>query len=92
MQTYQQVEIEERVGRLLDRVVAAAATKGPDQPIYRVAGIELGMVRDSIVAGRMHDRATLPRLRRVRETLALANDATPLSQAASAIITAVAGS
>jgi hypothetical protein len=82
--------LEGRVGRLLDHVLAAAEVRSPDQPIYRIAGAELELVRDAIAEGPLRDRATLPRLRRVREMLALVKDAAPLDQAVSAIIGAVA--
>jgi hypothetical protein len=83
-------DIEDRIVRLLDRLWRAADADSPDRPVYRAAGAELTAAYAALSAG-PDPRAALPRLQRVRHLLGLVKDATPLAEAASAIVTTIAG-
>ena len=83
-------DIEARMVRLLDRLWRAADADGPDRPVYRAAGAELAAAYAALGAG-PDSRAALPRLQRVRHLLSLVKDATPMAEAASAIVSTIAG-
>jgi hypothetical protein len=83
-------DLEARIVRLLDRLWRAADADSPDRPVFRAAGAELTAAFAALSAG-PDPRAALPRLQRVRHLLALVKDATPLAEAASAIVVTIAG-
>jgi hypothetical protein len=83
-------DIEARIVRLLDRLWRAADADSPDRPVFRAAGAELTAAFAALSAG-PDPRAALPRLQRVRHLLGLVKDATPLAEAASAIVVTIAG-
>jgi hypothetical protein len=83
-------DVEARIVRLLDRLWRAADADSPDRPVYRAAGNELAAAYAALSAG-PDVRAALPKLQRVRHLLSPVGGATPLAEAASAIVATIAG-